>query len=348
MAYDQEIVKRLQRRLRNWNPDKPCKVHSYYGSKSCKYDEQGQLIELHLCELNLRQVPSGVGQFAALRELILSNNQLSTLPAEVGNLTSLQALHLNGNQLSTLPAEVGSLTSLLLLNLNVNQLSTLPAEVGNLTSLGRLNLDDNQLQMPPEIIAQGIPALLAYLRTLQQANVERFEAKVILVGEGGMGKTSLLRALQQRSFVEGLPATHGIEIAPLYAPHPTRFQQKITLYTWDFGGQEIYQATHQFFLTQRSIYLLVWNARLGGEACRLLFWLDTIRGHAPDARILLVATHSDLWQTPIINLASYQQRYPQIVGLCAMSNKTGEGLEDLKRKIVEVAAQTPFVGQKWP
>jgi internalin A len=324
MVRDQEMVKQLQRRLRDWDPEGRCK-RGHSAKQCCEYGEQGRLITLHLCELELAQVPSEVWQFLALQRLYLSNNQLSTLPAEVGNLTALQRLDL-GN----------------------NRLSTLPAEVGNLTALQRLELRNNLLQTPPEIIAQGIPALLAYLRTLQQANVERFEAKVILVGEGGMGKTSLLRALEQRPFVEGLPATHGIEIVSLYAPHPTRFQQKITLYTWDFGGQEIYQATHQFFLTQRSVYLLIWNARLGGEACRLPFWLDTIRGHAPDARILLVATHSDLWQTPTINLASYQQRYPQIVGLCAMSNKTGDGLEDLKRKIVEVVAQTPFVGQKWP
>ena len=30
---------------------------------------------------------------------------------------------------------------------------------------------------------------------------------------------------------------------------------------WDFGGQEIYHATHQFFLTRRSVYLLVTDDR---------------------------------------------------------------------------------------
>jgi len=188
------------------------------------------------------------------------------------------------------------------------------------------------------------------LRTLLQADVERFEAKVILVGVGEVGKTSLLRALQHQPFVEGFRATHGIEVGTLRVPHPTRPAQEITLYTWDFGGQEIYQATHQFFLTQRSVYLLVWNARRGAENCQVSFWLDTITGHAPDAKVLLVTTHSDtdITQTPFFSLASYQQRYPQIVGLCAVSNKTGEGLDDLKAKIAEVAAQTPFVGQTWP
>ncbi len=394
MAGDQDIVKQLQQRLSNWNPDKGCPVHSWQ-KQCCEYNEQGRLIKLHLCGLELAQVPSEVWQCSTLQELDLSNNQLSTLPAEVGNLssllylyldnnqlsilpaevgnlTALQWLYLSNNQLSTLPAEVGNLTALQWLYLSDNQLSTLPAEMGNLTSLQSLFLDNNQLSTlpaevgnltslqwlfldsnplqspPPEIIAQRTPAILAYLRTMQQANIERFEAKVILVGEGGMGKTSLLRGLRQQPFTQDLPATHGIEVSTLYAPHPTRSQQEITLYTWDFGGQEIYQATHQFFLTQRSVYLVVWNARLGVEACRLSDWLDTISGHAPDAKILLVATHSDLWSKPTINLVSYQQRYPQIAGLCTISNRTGQGFDDLKAKIAEVAAQTLFVGQKWP
>ncbi|MEO9029824.1 MAG: COR domain-containing protein, partial [Ktedonobacteraceae bacterium] len=321
---------------------------------------------LYLDNNQLSTLPAEVGNLSSLQWLFLNNNQLSTLPAEVGNLSALQWLFLEYNRLSTLPAEVGNLSSLQGLRLDNNHLSTLPAEVGNLSSLQWLYLLNNPLQSPPpEIIAQGTPAILAYLRTMQQADidtqewlaylrtlpqavVERFEAKVILMGEGGMGKTSLLRGLRQQPFTQDLDPTHGIEVSTLYAPHPTRSQQQITLYAWDFGGQEIYQATHQFFLTQRSVYLVVWNARLGVEACRLSDWLDTISGHAPDAKILLVATHSDLWSKPTINLASYQQRYPQVAGLCTVSNRTGQGFDELKAQIVELAVQTPFVGQKWP
>jgi internalin A len=301
MARDQDMVKQLQQHLQKWNPDGLCPSHTRM--QKCEYNELGQLINLHLCGLELTQIPSDIWQCSALQGLYLNNNWLSTLPAVIGQLTALQGLDLDNNPLRT---------------------------------------------PPPEIVAQGVPAILAYLQTLQQAEVERFEAKVILVGEGGMGKTSLLRTLQGKDFVERLPVTQGIEIIPLYTPHPLHSHQQITLYTWDFGGQEIYQATHQFFLTQRSLYLLLWNPRLGAEACRLPFWLDTIKGQAPDAKILLVATHSDLWNTPAINLSSYQKRYPQIVGLCTISNLTSAGLDTLKAQLLAAVLQTPFVGQKWP
>ena len=67
----------------------------------------------------------------------------------------------------------------------------------------------------------------------------------------------------------------------------------MTLNTWDFGGQEIYHATHQFFLTNRSLFLLAFNARLGFEQGKLVYWLKTIRANAPESPIILVATYAD-------------------------------------------------------
>ncbi len=194
MADDQELVKQLQRRLGNWAPDDEDK-HGMFGGKQCKYNGQGQVVELALGGLNLVQVPSEVWQFPALQYLDLNGNQLRTLPAEIGRLSTLQMLFLHRNQLSTLPAEVGNLSSLEVLWLHDNQLSTLPGEIGRLSALqslylggnqlstlpgeiGRLSalktlgLRDNPLQTPPpEIITQGIPAILAYLRTLRPIKI---------------------------------------------------------------------------------------------------------------------------------------------------------------------------------
>ncbi len=189
---------------------------------------------------------------------------------------------------------------------------------------------------------------MEYLRERFAAlTVERFEAKLILVGEGGMGKSSLLRAWQQQPFNPQLPATHGIMIGTLQVPHPTQPGAVITLNTWDFGGQAIYQATQQIFLTRRSVYLVVWNPRWSEEICRLPFWLDTIKALAPDAQVILVPTHRDLWQTHI-DLPDYKRRYPQIVDLCAVSNLKNTGLEALKELVASAAAETQLVGLQWP
>jgi internalin A len=290
-----------------------------------------------------------IGQLTNLQTLDLSVNQLSELPVEIGQLTSLQTLNLWGNQLSELPVEIGQLVSLQTLTLGRNQLRQVPVEIGQLINLRSLDLKENHslLTPPPEIVAQGAQEVLAFLQAIQRESVRRYEAKLLLVGEGGTGKSSLLRALHGKAFDASLDSTHGIEIEAVLLPHPSLPKCSLVLNTWDFGGQDIYHATHQFFLTKRSLYLVVWNSRTGDEQSKLDFWLKTISVRAPEAPVLLVATHVDE-RVPDLNVQQYQRAYPQIVGVLQVSSKTGEGLQDLKKAIVQQAATLPLMGQPWP
>ena len=54
--------------------------------------------------------------------------------------------------------------------------------------------------------------------------------------------------------------------------------RSITFMTWDFGGQEEYYATHQCFISRRSLYLAVWNVTHGmAGAEELRPWLLNIQ-----------------------------------------------------------------------
>ncbi|UJB70401.1 hypothetical protein HRE53_04635 [Acaryochloris sp. 'Moss Beach'] len=52
--------------------------------------------------------------------------------------------------------------------------------------------------------------------------------------------------------------THGINISPLEL---TCHDGLVTARVWDFGGQHVLHAMHEFFLTARSLYLLVLGER---------------------------------------------------------------------------------------
>ncbi|MEJ7630940.1 MAG: hypothetical protein WKF28_00410 [Rubrobacteraceae bacterium] len=106
---------------------------------------------------------------------------------------------------------------------------------------------------------------------------------MLVVGEGGVGKTSMLSALRSEQFNSSESTTHGIAIHPIELAHPEEPNTTMQLNAWDFGGQEIYHATHQFFITNRSLFLLVWNARHGFEQGKLYYWLDTIQALAPES-----------------------------------------------------------------
>jgi len=283
-----------------------------------------------------------------LRVLNLDNNQLTSLPPEIKSLHVFEELCLNNNQLTSLPPEIGQLTGLRRLSLENNRLISLPPELRFLTNLQRLDLAGNPLiSPPPEIVQQGTKAVLAFLSGQFKEKEQQWLSKLLIVGEGGVGKTSLLRVLQGRGFVEGLETTHGIAVEKLELRHPREGDVRMELNTWDFGGQQIYHATHQFFLTNRSLFVLVWDARHGWESGKLYEWMDRIQARAPQSPVLIVAAHVDERDAdlPITELAC---KYSQIVGHYKVSNKKGTGVAKFKSELAEVAAGLPLMGQEWP
>ena len=312
--------------------------------------EIGQLSNLSQLDLRVNQLTAlstEIGQLSNLSQLDLSWNQLTALPAEIGQLSNLSQLDLSWNQLIALPPEICQLSNLSQLNLRANQLTMLPLEIYQLSNLSQLDLRENQLKaLPPEVVEQGLSAILTYLRESAQRQ-RQWLSKLMILGEGGVGKTSLLRALKGQPFQEQQSTTHGIAIDPLELPHPAESDVTMTLNAWDFGGQEIYHATHQFFLSNRSLFLLVWNARLGYEQGKLRYWLKTIRANAPESPILLVAAWTDEREADFPE-SELRQQFPQIVGVYSISNKTSAGIEALHKQIIQTAAQLPLMGEIWP
>ncbi|MBN1992378.1 MAG: leucine-rich repeat domain-containing protein [Anaerolineae bacterium] len=311
-----------------------------------------QLTGLKILDLaynQLTHLPPNLPQLKNLHTLSLAHNQLSELPSDFCGLPNLQILSVSNNQLQELPPDFARLTTLQILHLADNQLNRLPPDFHQFKRLQLLSLEHNPnlRTPPPEIAAQGTGEVLDYLRDLRHGSVTRYEAKLLLVGEGRAGKTSLLRALQGQPFDSNLNSTHGIDVRPYALPHPHHPHQTLTLNTWDFGGQHIYQTTHQFFLTKRSLYLMVWNAGVGVEQAGLDKWLKNIQVVAPDSPVLLVATHIDQRQ-PDLNYQALKARYPQLAGHYAVSNKTGQGVDTLKTALAQTAAQLSLMEQQWP
>jgi Leucine-rich repeat (LRR) protein len=307
------------------------------------------LIKLHtlrLFENRLTDLPLEITQLPNLELLDLGGNQLTSLPPEISQLTSLRVLHLGDNQLTSLRPEITQLPDLQELHLDRNQLTTLPPELAEPLAHGLvLGLVGNPLHEPlPELVERGADALASYLRSLKDA-IPHYEAKVLLVGEGNVGKTSLVGALLDDPFVPGRPTTHGVEIRPLTLPHPNQ-DVVMKVRTWDFGGQEVYRITHQFFFSPRALYLVVWNAREGQEQNEVEGWLRRIRvrvGH--DTPTLVVATHCDE-RNPELDYPGLQRTFQgMLVGRHEVDNFSRNGIPELRNAIAEHAARLPQMGQ---
>jgi internalin A len=170
------------------------------------------------------------------------------------------------------------------------------------------------------------------------------EGKLILVGRGEVGKTSLVRGLVDGTFKGDESKTQGINITPCFFMHN---RETFRLNVWDFGGQEIMHATHQFFLTERSVYLLVLNGREGGEDLDAEYWLKHIEGFGGNSPIIVVqnkiAQHAfDL------NYRGLQARYPQIRGFIKTDCRDKIGLKDLRNLMETVVLGMPEVRMQFP
>lgn len=171
------------------------------------------------------------------------------------------------------------------------------------------------------------------------------EAKMILVGWGAVGKTSLVERLVHGRFDDKQAKTEGIAITNW--PLKLNGNEDIRLNVWDFGGQEIMHGTHQFFLSKRSLYLLVLNGRQGHEDADAEYWLTLIESFGPECPVLVVLNKID--EQPFdLNRGALQQKYPQIRGFVRTDCKTERGLNELKKAIEYETDQLHDLRAKFP
>ena len=310
---------------------------------SAVYGDHGGL---DLTGWRIRVIPPEIGR-ADTSTLLLARNEIAALPAELFSMTQLQHLDLSDNYITELPREIGALTNLGTLDLRRNRLINLPNELGFLHSHLNLRLEGNPLAEPlPELAHRGTKDLLVYLRSLASGPAaEQYEAKLLLIGEGNVGKTSLIAALRGEPFVAERPTTHGIEIGNLTVRHPGQ-SVDITLNSWDFGGQDVYRATHQFFFSRRCLYLLVWRPREGHEGNSVEDWCRRIRLRVgEDARVIIVATHAHE-RRPELDFPYLQREFPNlVVGHCSVDNSDGTGVDRLRDLVAQEAANLPQMGE---
>jgi Leucine-rich repeat (LRR) protein len=296
------------------------------------------------------ELQATIGQLDSLTSLSASNNAIAWVDPLLTLPSQLTQIFLDRNDIQAVPESASALTHLRILHINNNELRSVPDWLLDLPRLSFIEVGGNPLTTPPpEIAAMGTSAILDFMQTFRAGTAEQWISKLLVVGEGGVGKTSLIKNLIHEPFDPAESTTHGIRIFDYRLAHPERPDVEMELRTWDFGGQEIYHATHQFFLTDRSLFLLLWNSRFGWEQGRLRYWLDIIAARAPEAPILLVATHSASNERPVdLPLEDLRREYPQIAASTAIDNKTEDGLAALSGLIADCAATLPLMGKRWP
>ena len=224
--------------------------------------------------------------------LDLSHNQLTSMPLNAV-ATAIRNLNLSYNMFRTIPLCICSFTTLHALDLSFNpDILTLPAEMGRLTNLSRLTLKGlKDLNDPPRNVQRDTRDCIRYLNSKLRCAKGFYRMKLMLVGLANRGKTTLVARLQGRDC--GDESTVGVDVSE-WTYKPSLGKKPFFFSIWDFGGQEEYYATHQCFLSQRSLYLLLFNLKDGMEGVQELKpWLNNISLRAPRSMVIIIGTHLD-------------------------------------------------------
>jgi internalin A len=318
------------------------------------------LSALQSLDLDSTQVSdlSPLSGLSALQILDLDATQVSDLSPLAG-LSALQSLWLRSTKVSDLSplSGLGALQSLGLDSTQVSDLSPLRGmiERGSLVSVdtwGGIMVENCPLTIPPlEIAARGNEAILNYFRERDAGEIDHlFEAKMLILGDGGAGKTSLLRRLYQRDLLlpEEQETTKGIAIHRHDFPLPNG--RDFRLNVWDFGGQEIYHATHQFFLTRRSLYVLLDDTRKNDKSVSdpgFKNWLDLIELFGGDSPVIIFQNEKGD-RSKTIDLAGIRERYPHVIKSFSGNLDHASAADAIREGIDSLASRLQHIGEQLP
>lgn len=345
---------------------------------------------LYLSNNQLTALPESLGQLIQLQWLDLSHNRLTVLPESLGQLAELQSLHLSNNRLIALPESLGQLTLLPSLNLSNNKLTALPESLGQLARLEQLVVQQNQLEMLPKSLnalaangllkklflhsnpALGLPdevlgpastqsvsdppkppkeILDYYFSTRGGAGQALRELRLIVVGRPKVGKTSLVKRLRGLPMDPDEPETHGIDILSLDLNSSDGL---LHARVWDFGGQHVLHAMHEFFLRSRCLYLLVVEQRANDVERELTYWLQLIRSYAGDAPVVVALNQSKGIPRSLARAALDRDYGPILAWVpteCELEEKVpgaNATIEQLRQLLTETAAAMPEPKKLFP
>lgn len=326
-------------------------------------DHGWQVLNLRNC--GLQSIPEEVFNYTDLVTIDLSNdefceeeykNRITEVPDSIGRLINLKRLNLADNKIKYLSPDISRLKKLIYLNICNNKLTDISEKIANMPSLTELSMEGNPFDMlPPEIVARGLDSVRNFFRELDEKDY-LYEVKLILVGQGRVGKTCLSEALitENYSLTEN-DSTEGINIEQWNIPNE-RFSEinkdikrdfKVNI--WDFGGQEIYHSTHQFFLTKRSIYLLVTESRKEDSHDDFYYWLNIIKLLGDNSPVIIVLNKCDQ-PTKELPIKEYKDSFNNISGFHKISLKQGyeDKLISFKDELIKQVSSLPHIGTPLP
>ena len=151
--------------------------------------------------------------------------------------------------------------------------------------------------------------------------------KLIIIGDAGVGKSSLLKRAVKNIFEDNYQATIGFEFLLM---HFQVNDLKIKFQIWDTCGQEMYRSLVQGFYHNTSLALLVYDINKKPTFESLDIWLKDLKQHTEqDLPVFIVGNKNDLDRNVTEEEAKEFKKVNNIVYFAECSAKRGYNVKEI-------------------
>ncbi len=163
--------------------------------------------------------------------------------------------------------------------------------------------------------------------------------KICLVGDFGVGKTSLIRRFVDRQFSDQYLSTVGVKISSKVVSLASTEAEKNTslkLLIWDLEGHTKFKAIAPSYLQGASGAIIVGDVTRQETIDNLAERLELFFSINPQSLVILALNKSDLVDAEIINqllLKLNHQEDERVISTYNTSAKTGENVDDIFDKL---------------
>ncbi|WP_282041843.1 COR domain-containing protein [Winogradskyella flava] len=213
---------------------------------------------------------------------------------------------------------------------------------------------NNPIESPPiQIILEGEQHIKDYFNQSKKDNSQKYlyEGKLLVIGEGGTGKTSFTRKIEdiRASLPDEDETTFNIDVKQIALDIKDRLSSKMFINIWDFGGQKIYRGTHQLFFSDKCLYVLVDDNR--EEKTDFSYWLNTVEQLAgKESKLIIVINQKHGRKNISFDEIGYKKQFSSInfdvIPIDLLKDE--DSLEILKELIKVRFSQLPQIGNSLP
>jgi small GTP-binding protein len=165
-----------------------------------------------------------------------------------------------------------------------------------------------------------------------------FKYKIVVIGDGGVGKTSLIKKYTQGTFEKDYIKTIGAQFTKL---EKEINGDKISLIFWDIAGQNSYSFMNPLFYRESRACIIVFSLEeneLGTESfTHIENWYEELKMRCTDIPVVLFANKVDLIDENNLNTSKLQEiaRRLDIFSYYITSAKTGQRVNEAFNAIIE-------------